>query len=223
MSRNKKFVRFLPLIFGGLIVCGVAAALVLFISSMLQQAPNPKKQVQQISLIKPPPPPPPEIEKPPEPEVEEVKMEEPETPEEMPDTPSDEPPPGDLLGLDAEGLAGSDGFGLIGKKGGRSLLGSGDGSEFKWYTNRLSSHIEDLLYELSVEEKYKYLRNARYSVKVKVWIGKDLQLKGELINSTGDRERDKAIRRVLAQMGQFTEPVPAGMEQPVRILIRSRL
>ncbi|WP_052700215.1 hypothetical protein [Methylocucumis oryzae] len=79
------------------------------------------------------PPPPPKVEKPPEPEVKnEVEQPEPEPEEPLPDV-ADEPPPGDL-GLDAEGTAGSDGFGLAARKGGRGLLGGGGGGDpYAWY------------------------------------------------------------------------------------------
>ena len=181
MTIHKRFYRYIPLIGGFLVVAAVTSGLGVFISNMLEEAPNKKKMIQQISLIKPPPPPPPKIEKPPEPpKVEEVKVEEQKQPEEMPDTPTDEPPAGDLLGLDADGAGGGDAFGLLAKKGGRSLLGSG-GNEFGWYTNRLSSYIEETLYNLSEQKKYKKLRDARYSVKVKVWIDDDLSLRGTLV------------------------------------------
>jgi protein TonB len=220
---KKRLVKLIPILSGFVLITGITAGVVVFISGMLQEAPHKKKMVQQISLIKPPPPPPPpKIEKPPEPEVEKVKVEEPETPEEIPDAPSDDMPAGDLLGLDADGVAGGDGFGLIGKKGGRSLLGS-DSNNFKWYTNRVGSFIEDKLYNFSENEEFKILRNEKYTAKVNIWIDDNLNLHGKLIESTGNNQRDKAIREVLASLGQYNEKVPDSMEQPLRILIRSRL
>src|SRR5262245_46208573 len=101
---------------------------------------EPKRQVAQVvKLIRPPPPPP----EPPPPPPPEEKIEEPlpqETPE---DTPPDDAPPAEQLGLDAAGVAGSDGFGLAARKGGREL-GSGSGAIFGWYTGRLKDAIQDM-------------------------------------------------------------------------------
>ena len=64
-------------------------------------------------LCEPPPPPPEEPE--PEPEVEEPIEEQP-VEEAMPDEPMDEAPAADL-GVDGDASAGSDGFGLVARKG----------------------------------------------------------------------------------------------------------
>jgi hypothetical protein len=224
MSHNKRFLKYVPIVAGVALVVIVAGGMVYFIASM-EDAPKSKKMVQQISLIQPPPPPPPpKIEKPPEPEIEEeVKVDEPETPEELPDMPSDEPPPGDMLGLDADGGAGGDAFGLIGKKGGRSLLGGGGGSEFAWYTGKLQSHVENTLYDLTEREEFREIRQGRYSIRIKVWIDDDLNLRGKLVGSTGDPERDKKLRQALANLGQIDEAAPANMAQPIRLKIISRI
>ncbi|NWF53361.1 MAG: hypothetical protein HXY45_01030, partial [Syntrophaceae bacterium] len=90
-----------------------------------------KSRVAIVSLLKPPAPlkekpPPPIKEKIPEPEVskkevmEEVR--EVAKPDEAPRDRTEDKPAGDQLGLDAQGGAGSDSFGLVGKKGGRDLL-----------------------------------------------------------------------------------------------------
>jgi protein TonB len=222
MIRKKSLTRFIPMFISIMFIAGVTGGVVLGIQSLLEKPPQSKKFVQQISLIKPPPPP--KIEKPPEPEVEEVKIKEPEsTPDEMPEAMDDLPPMGDQLGLDADGAAGGDAFGLLGKKGGRSLLGGGPGDAFSWYTGRLSSYIEEKIYDLSEQEKFRTLRDARYTVNIKVWIEDDLTLRGRLISSTGDQQRDQAIRQVLASLGTFNERAPQDMEQPVRLAIKSRL
>ena len=228
MSTNKYYKKYLPAIFGSLFVVAIGGFVVYFVMGILQDGPaQTKKVVQQIALIQPPPPPPPppKVEKPPEPEIEEVKLEEPETPpDDMPDdVPSDEPPPGDLLGLDAEGGAGSDGFGLLGKKGGRSLLGGAGGNAYSWYTNKVGSFIEEQLYDFSELEEYKKLRNAKYNIRIKVWIDDDLKLRSTLIGTTGDMERDEVLREALAQLHSYTESAPENMPQPIRIRITSRI
>jgi periplasmic protein TonB len=94
---------------GVLLVALVVFGLIWMIRGM-KKSDQPKRQVaQKIELIRPPPPPP---EPPPPPPPPEEKIEEPlpqETPEEAP---PDEAAPAEQLGLDAEGVAGADGFGL---------------------------------------------------------------------------------------------------------------
>ena len=193
-----------------------------FIQSMLTaEVEKPKQVVQQISLIKlpPPPPPPPEVEKQPEPKIEDkVDTPEPEESDDIPDE-SNELPEGDLLGLDAEGVAGGDGFGLIGRKGGRSLLGDGDGSGgMAWYDNILTQEISDYLYEK--EE----IRKRKYVVKLKIWISDDGSVRRiKLIGSTGDESVDKELEMALTEIKQFDEAPPNGLPQPVTVKITSRL
>lgn len=170
-----------------------------------------KKMVQQISLIKPPPPPPPPKveEKPPEPKVkEEVKIDEP------PPKNDDQPPPGKDLGIDANGSGGGDGFGLIGRKGGRDLLGS---DRFGWYGSQVKSGIYDALMGEDCT------RQARYSVVVKVWLvasGKVQRV--ELEGSSGNPEIDSCITRALPGV-QVADAPPEDLPQPVRIRVAARM
>ncbi|MGD8558043.1 MAG: TonB C-terminal domain-containing protein [Gammaproteobacteria bacterium] len=221
MSHKKRFTRHIPLILGIIFVSGVAGGVVMAIQQMLETPPQSKKFVQQISLVQPPPPPPPPPEvKQPEPEVEEVKVDEPEPMEDdMPESLDDLPPPGDQLGLDAEGGAGSDGFGLLGKKGGRGLLEGTEGQrEFEWYTSTLQNDILDYLSErLEV-------RKDNYSIKVKLNIGPKGNIEDiRLMESTGDRETDKKIIVAFSEMKQVSEKPPQNMPQPVKLQINSRL
>ena len=94
-----------------------------------------KSHVAMVALLKPPPPmreKPPEMkEKPPEPEVKKEIIEtvrEAPKEEEVRNEKAEDKPAGDQLGLDAQGGAGSDSFGLVAKKGGRDLLSLGKGS-----------------------------------------------------------------------------------------------
>jgi len=200
-----------------LLICGGIAAVgcggVLMVRSFLDSAaPAPKKLVQEIKVIRPPPPeelPPP----PPPPPEEEVNIKE---PEQQPDpVASNEPPPGDL-GLDAEGTAGSDGFGLLGRKGGRDLLGTG-GSAFSWYAGLLKGEILDEL------QRVKSARTGAYAVSVKVWVRADGSVERiRLAQSTGDRERDRDIENALARIGRVSQSPPADMPQPVSLRIVSR-
>src|SRR5215831_16348542 len=134
----------LPLVIIGCAVAVVGLGAVLVVRHIITaDVPAPKKLVQEIKVIRPPPPeqlPPP----PPPPPEEKVEVNDP--PPEPDPVANNEPPPGDL-GLDAEGGAGSDGFGLVGRKGGRDLLGSG-GSAFAWYAGLLKNEILDQLQDV---------------------------------------------------------------------------
>lgn len=174
---------------------------------------------QQVTLLDEliPPPPPPEIE--PEPEMEEITEE---IVEEV--TASDEPPPpGDALGLDAEGDTGGDQFGLAARKGGRDLLLAGTdragGGEIQaaWnaYAGRLVLALERLF---NARDE---LRKALYDVTVRVWVDADGGVtRAELIRSTGSRERDRMIEEALVEA--TVQGPPADLPQPLRLRIRSR-
>lgn len=218
MTERRRWIRFVPTLVGVAVVGSVCAGLVALISGFLGGEPSNKKLVQQISLIAPPPPPPPKVEPPPEPEVEEVKLEEPEpVPEDVPEAPSDEPPPGDLLGLDADGTGGADGFGLVGRKGGRSLLGGG-GDPYSYYGNVVTQLIQEFLFERGD------IRSKKYSVKVKLWLAPTGRIERvELMNSTGDPDVDESLQLALMEMKEIAEKPPEDLPQPVRVRITSRL
>jgi protein TonB len=216
--KHKRWLRFIPAIFGVLAVGGVASGMMLVIQKFMDKPPQSKKFVQQISLIKPPPPP--KIEKPPEPEVEEVKLEEPEeVAEDMPESMDDLPPMGDQLGLDADGVAGLDAFGLLGKKGGRGLLEGTEGDrEFNWYTTRIQDDIYNWLSDRDD------IRKHRYSIIVKLWINKDGTIRDfKLVESSGDKKIDSQLSVAFSEMGHISERPPTNMPQPIKLQINSRL
>jgi len=212
----RRWVRSAPLMIAVLLTTTLGSAAVYYIKQFISSPPPvPKKVVQTVQLIRPPPPPP-QIEKPPEPpKVEEEKIPEPEQP--TPDTPSNDPPAGDRLGLDAEGGAGSDAFGLVGNKGGRSLLASG-GDRFAWYGSALK---DDLLSYLS---EHPDIRQRAYSVNVRLWLdGKGGVTRVALSSSTGDHDLDRELQTLLGSMQKVAQAPPADMPQPVQIRIVSRL
>lgn len=211
------------------VTLGIALAVGLVASiaySFLKDSGKPRKpSVAQITLMKPPPPPPPPKpqEKPPEPVMKkEVKIPEPDkTPDPAPS--KDEPPAGKDLGVDAEGGAGSDAFGLVGRKGGRDLLSIGGGSggvdprQFSYYTSRIQQHLQDAL---SREPR---LRREDYRAIVKVWLTRDGRIqKVELVNGTGNSATDGLLRDTLAGLPALAEAPPETMPQPVRLRITSR-
>ncbi len=219
MTTHKKPLRaYLPIIIGAIILLAAIGVIIHLISNMEDKPAKKERKIQAISLIKPPPPPPPppKVEKPPEPEVEKIQEKVEQEPEEIPD--AAEPPPGDL-GLDAEGSAGSDGFGLAARKGGNGLLGGGGGGDpYAWYGGIIKNDILDILSEK--EE----LRRKGYTAVIKVWIELDGSVKRfELARGSNDAEIDELLNRLLGQYKKVNEPLPPGMEQPVKLKITSRI
>jgi outer membrane biosynthesis protein TonB len=189
-----------------------------------------KRQIHMVTLLKPPPPPKIE-EKPPEPEIkkkEEIIEPEPEEPEpeEMDDMSDDDIPPGDELGLDADGAAGADGFGLKAKKGGRALIGgsSGQGAllrKYAWYTRIIKDDIR--------KEVRNYLdKNGGIpeGVNCKVILRISLDSEGKIISykiydACGHQDVDDAIATVL-DSHQLSEPPPEGMPKTIKLKISSK-
>jgi len=175
--------------------------------------PDRKKIVQQVTILKPPPPPPPE-EKPPEPEVEEDMEPEPEEPiEDLPE--NNEPAPGSDLGVDADGSGGGDGFGLVGRKGGRGLL---DGSPFAWYEGLMVSEIQDVL--ANIDE----LKSKEYAFQIKLKLGFDGTVERiVLLSTTGDKKKDALLLSALHEFSRFSRMPPGKMPPVVTLKITSTI
>ena len=172
---------------------------------------KPARQVQIVQIIRPPPPPP---EQPPPPPPE--KVEEPlpkDTPEPKPD---EEPPPAGPLGLDANGSAGEDAFGLAARRGGSDLVGGNGNAAFAWYTNRLKDAVVE---RLSSDSK---IGAKKYSISVRVWIEADGRTKIKLMTTTGDHQLDQRIESDLSSIARPSEAPPLEMPQPVSLKIVSR-
>ena len=184
-----------------------------FIHSIATSKDNkPPHVVEQVTLIRPPPPPDEAPPPPPPPE----KVEEPLPQDEPQPTPDDTPAPAPQLGLDAEGTAGGDSFGLAARAGGADITGTG-GAVFAWYTGKLKNEVSD---RLSSDEK---LRGKKYIVAVRIWIEADGRIKEvRVTGGTGNREIDSAIQADLAALGRMTEAPPLEMPQPISLQIVSR-
>ena len=207
---------FLPLIALAVVVIIAGFGVFWMVRGFLNSAPKPTKQVvQEIHVIRPPPPPPDEPPPPPPPPEEKVDVHE---PDQQPDpTPSNEPPPSENLGLDAEGGAGGDAFGLVGHQGGRDLLASG-GSAFMWYGGLLKNEIVDRL------QDDKEARKGSYSAVLNVWVAKDGTIQRfRLAQSSGDKARDKAIEAAISRITRISQAPPADMPQPITLKIVSRI
>jgi len=195
----------------------IAAATVggaMLIHSFLgKPVPQQKRVVQEIRIVRPPPP---EVEPPPPPPPTEEEVDLPE-PEPTPLDDSAEPPPGDQLGIDAAGTGAGDSFGLVGRPGGRDLLASGGGSAYTWYAGLVKNEILD---SLGDEPR---ARKGSYSVNVRLWVRRDGTVeRAELAGSSGNSDRDDAIRTALSRMSRISQAPPADMPQPISLKIVSR-
>ncbi len=216
MSKKKHFRVYVPTIIVVLLIAAIVYVVVTAIIGFIDEKPEKKeKRIQPITLLKPPPPPPPppKQEPPPEPEIEE-KIEEPEPePENLPDV-SDEAP-AESLGLDADGGAGSDGFGLAARKGGRGLLA---GDPNAWFAGIVKNSVLDAMMDRDE------LRRRAYSAYISLWLDLDgTVLRYKLNRSSGDKRTDQAILAALGTINRIDQAPPVGMKQPVKLKITSRM
>jgi periplasmic protein TonB len=203
-----------PLFIGGLLGALMIAGFIWFVHTMLAaKTKKAERQVQVVQIIKPPPPPP---DQPPPPPPE--KTEEPLPQDEPEPAPTDEPVPQEQLGLDAEGAAGGDAFGLAARKGGSDLVGGSGNAAFAWYTNRLKDAVVE---RLTADSK---IGSKKFSVSVRVWIESDGRVREvKLVSTTGNRELDQRIEAALASLTRLSDAPPLEMPQPVSLKIVSRI
>ncbi len=187
-----------------------------------------RRQIQMVTLLKPPPPPKIE-EKPLEPEIEKkediIEPEQEEPPlEEQNDAPPDDTPAGDDLGLDTEGTAGSDAFGLRGKKGGRALLaGSGDRTlmqRYAWYTRKIQEEIRKRINDHMARNGG--IPNGDHKAMVKIV----LDSRGNIVDFkidqlSGNAIMDRALSETLLAV-RISERPPDGMPRSIKLKISSR-
>lgn len=187
-----------------------------------------QRRIQMITVVKPPPPP--KIqEKPPEPEIKKEAIIEPE-PEEIPpepedDSSQDDTPPGDDLGLDADGTAGADGFGLRAKKGGRALIGGSysDASmmrRYAWYTRILQEELRKRMNRHM--EKNGGIPDGNLKALVQITLddfGKIVDF--DLARSSGNQRMDDAVVNAL-KLATIDEPPPRGMPRVIKIKISAK-
>jgi protein TonB len=206
--------RYLTRLAGGVFALLLIAGFVWFVRTMMSaKSARPERQIQTVQIIRPPPPPPPD-QPPPPPEKTEEQL-----PKDKPEpTPKDqEPPPAGPLGLDAQGSAGDDAFGLAARQGGSDLVGGNGTAAFAWYTNRLKDAILD---RLSADGR---LGSKKFSLSVRVWIEPDGRVKQvSLSSTTGDGALDKAIEADLSSLSRLSDSPPLEMPQPISLKIVSR-
>jgi len=216
-----------------IVMVAVLGAGVYFVKSVLsEKSPRKRNSFTVVTLLKPPPPPP--VEKPPEPKIEEIQKEEIIAPEqeaaepEAPSAEQDDAPAGDKLGVDAEGAAGSDAFGLVGKKGGRSLL-AGDGgglgkltllTRFAEYSQIVESEIRKKVRKRLDEEGGIPKGNHQVIARVSV-DGNGAVVDFKIVGSSGDHKIDEAVRDSVGKV-QISSPPPDGMPRTMVIRITSK-
>lgn len=221
MNNKYAWLRRLPVLLGMILALLIALG-VWWLADQFEKPPRTKKVAQRITVIQPPLPPPVPPEQKPPPEEEKVeKIEEPE-PEPEPAPEQDEAPPAEELGLDADGAAGSDGFGLAARKGGRAILGGGGGNAILWYGGQIQRQVENGLQSLLADSA---AGKAGYSVVVDVWIGVDGRVERcELSSGSGKADVDQALRAALPRLtASAGRPPPENMPQPIRIRLTSRV
>ena len=188
-----------------------------------------KSAVTTVTLLKPPPP----VtvkEKPPE-EIKQVEKKTEQTieaPQDQPKGPeNDNTPAGDKLGLDAEGKAGGDAFGLAGKKGGRSLLAGGDGmgrysllSRFAGYTKMVETEVRKKVMKRLDEDGG--IPKGKLQTVVKISGDSNGSITGyKIIGSSGNNKMDETVKLSLANI-RISEPPPEGMPRTMNIKISSQ-
>jgi protein TonB len=213
----------------GLVFLGVIGFLASLILS--DMGPRKKEHIAVVNLMKPPPPPeqkPPEPVPPKEVPKQEVIQDIPQ-PQDAPqnDQPQDDTPAGQDLGVDAEGGAGGDGFGLVGKKGGRSILGAGGGlsrvsllTKFGWYTKKVEKELwRDVK---SILDKEGGIPKGKHDATVHLVLsGKGVIVSFRIVDPSGNEKIDRALKNALASL-KVSEPLPEGMPSGMTIRVSSQ-
>lgn len=195
--------------------------------------PRSKEKISTVTLLKPPP----DVkEKPPEPEVpkevpkQEVIQDIPQqqdTPQN--DQPQDDTPAGSDLGVDAEGGAGGDSFGLVGKKGGRAItLGGGGGgmnrlsllTKYGWYTQKIQEEIKKQVKKKMDQDGG--IPKGKFETKVKIVLDSRGTITDfHIVGASGNSKIDWALQAILGQI-KISEPPPAGMPAGMTLKITSQ-
>lgn len=216
---GRPWVKTVLLWLGAAALLAVGALLLMnFIGGPVEKKPG----LQQIALIKQPPPPPPKPppEKPPEPPKvkDEVKIDQPKD-EPKPDEPkaADEKPASDKpLGVDADGSAGSDGFGLAANRGGRDFLSTGGGAGGAYYSGLFQRQFFEAM------SRNRKLLKEEFRVVVKVWLGDDGKVKrADFITGSGNAQVDEQIQVTLLEMNPLKDVPPSAM-RPMQLRLSNR-
>lgn len=214
----KRYARFGVLAVLGL---GLVAGLVYLVQGLGGEVKRPARQVTRITIIPdtpPPPPPPPPKEQPkPEPPKAEAKPMKVDQPKPV-DAPK--PEPDQQLKMEGEAGDGPSPFasGEVTQEYSGGDIGSGNGLQFRFYTNLMQRHIQGSL------QQDQMLKGVDFRAVVRVWLDASGRLvRSELVGSTGDAETDRALRTAMAGLPNMGEPPPQNMPQPVKLRITNRV
>jgi periplasmic protein TonB len=196
--------------------------------------------VANVDLVKPSldrPPPPPK-EKLPEPELQKketiVAPQDMAQPQQSSAKGDDKPSAEGPLGLDAQGGAGSDGFGLAGRKGGRDVttLGTGGGKiggggdpaallrQFAPYTRLVEEDVNRLVRK-RLEENGGIPKGKLETTAEIVVSNKGAVREYRIIRSSGNRSMDDAVKESL-KYAKISQPLPEGCPKTMSIRISSQ-
>lgn len=209
MVLSEKLRRYSSYVTGAALLIIVVIFAAWFLSPSDKQ-PEHKKVVHQVTLITPPPPPP---SLPPE-DQPEVPKEKEQVIDKLDETMPDEdkgPDTSNELGLDADGSAGGDGFGLVARKGGRGVIGGGYGALVVQEINTLLTDDDQL-------------RHKAYTLVLSIWISPTGTIeKYKIDRQAGDEKVIAMVTSALTKMGAVSEGPPLEIPQPIRIRIKSRI
>ena len=229
MTEKKKSQKAVFFIVGGVALVMICVVILVVKVILSSDSSGRQRQIQQVTLMTPPPPPKVK-EKEPEPEIEkeekviEQEMEE-QDPGPMEESTSDEPPPGQDLGLDADGTGGSDAFGLKAKKGARSIIG-GSYSEssllkkYAWYTKIVQEELRKKVNNYM--EGNGGIPDGDLNAIVQITLDENGNiLDFGITTSSGDPDMDAAVRASL-ETAQISEPPPQNMPKTIKLKISAR-
>jgi protein TonB len=220
--------RFRPLLAWGLrlaVVVLVMAGLLWLRERLRGDETQPLDRAQRIALLSSPRPPPKPPEPPPEPQRELVTGAEVRTPL-TPAPAAEAPAVGAALGVDSDGQGAGDGFGLVGKRGGRDITtlagpggagtGATDAQRFAQYAGLL---LQKLRREISLDPR---LREHSYVAVVHLWVDpRGRVVRSEIDPGSGRLATDAALREAFGRLLAMPEP-PGDLPQPIRLRITSR-
>jgi TonB family protein len=210
------------------VVCGVGFLLNALLSG--DSGPRKKTQIQTVKLLNPSPPPPPKVEPKPLPEVkpkETFKADKFEAPKDAGPPDKVEKPRGEDLGLDAQGTAGSDAFGLKGVPGGSSIIGGGGGSggsspmgQYAWYARIIQDELREAVQKNLSQNGG--IPKGKFETVVKIVLDdKGSVIKFEIMNSSGDNKMDEAVKATVKGK-MFSQRPPEGMPHSLSVKVSTQ-
>jgi TonB family protein len=133
--------------------------------------------------------------------------------------------PGESLGLDADGVAGSDGFGLVSNRGGRALIGGDTGNsallrKYAWYTQIIQDRIREHLQKQLDDDGG--IPDGNLEATVRIVLDEMGQIKAfKIVDSSGSNNMDNAINVALRQV-DIDMPPPYDMPKSIKIKVSSK-